>query len=74
MKVTQKFPLPTFPMIKHKLGTALWLALFAGALMPTAQAIVAQTVVCYKKKCVVYPNGSAICEYTPVDCSQVNIQ
>jgi hypothetical protein len=61
-------------MMKRKAGAALWLALFAGALVPTAQVIVAQTVVCYKKKCVVYPDGTAICEYTPVDCSQVNIQ
>jgi len=61
-------------MMNRKAGTALWLALVGGALVPTAQEIVAQTVVCFKKKCVVYPNGSAICEYTPVDCSQVNIQ
>ena len=52
----------------------LWLGLLGGVLVPAAQEIVAQTLVCFKKKCVVYPNGEAICQYTPVDCSLVSIE
>lgn len=59
-------------MINRKL--ALWLVLSGIVLAPAAADLVAQTVVCFKKKCVVYPDGSAICEYTPVDCSKVEIQ
>jgi hypothetical protein len=59
-------------MMKRKV-VLRWLVLSVVALVPAAQDIVAQTTVCFKKKCLVYPNGSAICEYTPVDCSQVNI-
>jgi hypothetical protein len=32
---------------------------------------VAQEVLCYRKKCVEYPDGSKICQLTPVDCTQV---
>lgn len=61
-------------MMKRSARAALWLALLGGVLVPAAQEVVAQTVVCFKKKCVVYPNGEAICQYTPVDCSQVSIE
>ncbi|HEY0014971.1 MAG TPA: hypothetical protein VGC13_01590 [Longimicrobium sp.] len=56
------------------LPAVLWLALFGVALIPAVREIAAQTVVCFRKKCVVYPDGSAVCEYTPVDCSKVNIE
>lgn len=42
--------------------------------VPMAWEAVAQTTVCFKKKCLVYPDGSSICEYTPVDCSKVSIE
>lgn len=58
----------------RKLPAVLWLALSGVSLVPVVQEIAAQTVVCFKKKCVVYPDGSAICEYTPVDCSKVSIE
>lgn len=61
-------------MNRQGVRAALWLALLGGVLVPAAQEIVAQTLVCYKKKCVVYSNGEAICQYTPVDCSQVSIE
>lgn len=61
-------------MMRQSVRFALCLALLGGIVIPTAHEIVAQTVVCYKKKCVVYPDGEAICQYTPVDCGQVNIE
>lgn len=30
-------------------------------------------VSCYVKRCLVYPDGSAICERTPVDCSTIRL-
>jgi hypothetical protein len=62
------------PMIIPKARAALWLALVCGVLLAAVQQVAAQVVVCYKKKCVVYPDGEAICQYTPVDCSQVSIE
>jgi hypothetical protein len=61
-------------MMKRMAGAALWLALSGVVLAPTAQEIAAQAVVCFKKKCVIFPDGTASCQYTQVDCSQVNIQ
>lgn len=31
-------------------------------------------VKCYIKKCVEYPDGSSVCERTPVDCATVEMQ
>jgi hypothetical protein len=38
-----------------------------------AKTVVAQ-VTCYRTKCVLYPDGSRICERQPVDCATVPIQ
>lgn len=35
-------------------------------------SLVAQ-VTCYKTKCLVYPDGSRLCERTPVDCSTIRM-
>ena len=51
-----------------------WLFLAAVALAPAASGAAAQTLVCFKKKCLIYADGTSVCEYTPVDCSKVEIQ
>jgi hypothetical protein len=51
-----------------------WLVLAGIVFAPAGWEAVAQTTICFKKKCLVYPNGSSICEYTPVDCSKVSIE
>ena len=59
--------------MRRKAAAVLWIALSSTVLVKTAQEVVAQTLVCFKKKCVIYPDGSAVCEYTPVDCNQIEI-
>ncbi len=44
-------------------------ALFAGA--GAATLAHTQTVECYFKKCLEYPDGTRICERTPIDCATV---
>lgn len=50
-----------------------WLAASGGVLCvalvgPTVQA---QTVQCYFKRCVEFPDGTRVCERTPIDCASV---
>lgn len=45
------------------------LVLLAGGAAATAHA----QVKCYIKKCVEYPDGTSICERTPVDCASIQI-
>lgn len=59
--------------MRRKAAAFLWIALSSTVLVATAWDVAAQTLVCFKKKCVIYPDGSAVCEYTPVDCSQVEV-
>lgn len=61
-------------MMNRTAGAALSLALLGGVLVPAAQEAAAQTLVCFKKKCVVYADGTSYCQYTQVDCSEVSIQ
>ena len=58
-------------MMNRKVRAALWLAMVGAVVVPTAQVIVAQSVLCFKKTCLVYPDGKAICEYKPVDCATI---
>lgn len=44
---------------------AMLLVITVGVL---AKALVAQ-VTCYRTRCVIYPDGSRICERQPVDCA-----
>jgi hypothetical protein len=52
----------------------LLLALLAAVLPSLPRPASAQIVTCYKKVCAEYPDGTKICELTPVDCSQVKMQ
>jgi len=51
------------------------LLVFLGSGVPGPRGSAAgQTVLCYKKKCAEYPDGTKICELKPVDCDQVQVQ
>ena len=49
------------------------LAFVAAALPSSPDPAHAQTVKCYRKKCLEYPDGTKICEITPVDCDAIEI-
>lgn len=40
-----------------------------GALVVVGPHPATAQVKCYIRKCVVYPDGSQVCQQTPVDCS-----
>jgi hypothetical protein len=61
-------------MKMHRIATAFLFALVAAAFPAFQGSVNAQTVVCYKKTCAEYPDGSKICKLTPVSCDQVQIQ
>jgi hypothetical protein len=46
------------------------LAGFGGGTVPGE----AQTITCYAKKCVEYPDGTRICERTQINCDLVSIE
>jgi hypothetical protein len=50
------------------------LAAVAAMLPPSPRPADAQTITCYRKKCLEYPDGYKICELTPVDCSEIVIR
>ncbi len=55
-------------------AATLSLAFLVAVLPSLPRPVSAQVVTCYKKVCAEYPNGTKICELTPVDCSQVKMQ
>jgi hypothetical protein len=44
-----------------------------GRTAPCTGPASAQTVKCYRKKCLEYPDGYKICTLTPVDCNEMEI-
>ena len=63
------YPKPTM----RNFTAALLLAFVAAVLPSLPGPASAQTLTCYKKKCLEYEDGTKICELTPVDCSQVKM-
>ncbi len=57
----------------RQIATTVFIAFGAALLTSQVTPATAQTVICYKKKCLEYPDGSSICQLTPVDCDQVQI-
>jgi hypothetical protein len=57
----------------RQIATTVLIAIAAALLPSQSIPVAAQTVKCYKKKCLEYPDGSSICQLTPVDCDQVQI-
>jgi hypothetical protein len=54
--------------------TAFLLFTFVIAALPSSpERASAQTVKCYRKKCLEYPDGYSICTLTPVDCDEIEI-
>lgn len=58
----------------RKIIPALLLVLAGTALPSIPEAARAQTMSCYKKVCLEYPDGLKVCQLTPVDCSAIQIQ
>jgi hypothetical protein len=48
-----------------------WIALGSLAAIAMGPTVAAAQVKCYIRKCYLYPDGSQICERTPVDCDSL---
>lgn len=64
---------PELDMTMRQITILLLLTVAVAALPTSPERASAQTVKCYRKKCLEYPDGYKICTLTPVDCDEIEI-
>jgi hypothetical protein len=57
----------------RQITVLLLLTVVVAALPASPEQASAQTVKCYRKKCLEYPDGYRFCTLTPVDCDEIEI-